>query len=60
LFSKDLEVQDEYGIHLIASHFGVLVGIMLQCLVWDFENTNGNILDVHASIVGIVADATLD
>jgi hypothetical protein len=36
---------------LIALYFEVLVEVVLSCLVWDFEYTNSNILDVDASTV---------
>ena len=39
----------QYGINLIASHFVVLVGVVLRCLVWNFECTSHNILDMDAS-----------
>ena len=29
-------------------------GVVLQCLVWDFEYTNGNILNVDASFLGML------
>jgi hypothetical protein len=51
---KNGSMVGQYGIHLISSHFGILIEVVLQCLVWDFEYTNANILDVNASIVGIL------
>jgi hypothetical protein len=35
-----------YGINLITSNFVALVGVVLQCLVWNFTYTNGNIFNV--------------
>jgi hypothetical protein len=51
---KNGSIIGHYGIHLIALYFGVLVAEVLQYLVWDFEYINRNILDVDASIVGML------
>ena len=55
LIASDWRNASEYGIYLIA-FFSVdqVGGIVLQCLGWIFEYTNGNIFDVDASIVGML------